>query len=165
MSIRKMTAADGQRVLAFARRLPDEDKIYLRSDITAEDGVNEWVRNIDAGRTTSFLVEEDDKVVAYASLHHHQVTWTRHQGEIRIMIGAELRGAGLGRKLVRDLYQAGKEVGLKRLVVQIASDQPRVRHMFEENGFHAEALLTDWVIDRNDQMSDLIVMSLEIDPD
>jgi len=163
VSIRKMTPADSQQVLDFARSLPEEDKIYLRWDITTEDGLSEWVRNISLGRTTSFLVEEEGKVVAYGSLHHNQLMWTRHQGELRIMITPALRGGGLGRLLVKDMYQAAKDLGLKRLVVQIASDQPRVRHMFEEIGFHAEALLTDWVIDRNDHMSDLIIMSMEID--
>lgn len=163
VSIRKMTPADGPLVLDFARSLPEEDKIYLRWDITTEEGVNEWVRNINVGLTTSFLVEEEGNVVAYGSLHHHLLTWTRHQGELRILITPALRGGGLGQMLVKDIYQAAKDLGLKRLVVQIASDQPRVRHMFEEIGFHAEALLTDWVIDRNDRMSDLIIMSMEID--
>lgn len=158
-----MTPADGRRVLAFAQSLPEEDLIYLRWDITTQEGVDEWVRNVDIGRTTSILVEEDDKVVGYGSLHYHNLTWTRHHGELRIMVGQDLRGGGLGRHLVKDLYLVAKDLGLTRLVVQIASDQPRVRHMFEEVGFHAEALLTDWLIDRNDHMTDLIIMSMEIE--
>ncbi len=79
------------------------------------------------------------------------------------MVSPELRGSGLGRLIVKELCRFGKELELKRVVVQIPSHQPRVRNMFEEIGFNAEALLTDWLIDRNDNMTDLIIMSMEID--
>ena len=163
LSFRLMTPEDGKEMLAFSSSLPENDLIYMRWDITTEDGMHEWICNISLGRTTSVVVEEDGEIVGYGSLHHHQLTWTRHHGELRIMVSPELRGSGLGRRIVKDLYRIAKDLDLTRLVVQIASHQPRVRHMFEEIGFHAEALLTDWLIDRNDNMTDLIIMSMEID--
>lgn len=163
LSFRLMTPEDGKKMLAFSRSLPENDLIYTRWDITTEDGIHEWVCNISLGRTTTIVAEEEGKIVGYGSLHHHQITWTRHHGELRIMVSPELRGSGLGRLIVKELCRFAKELELKRVVVQIPSHQPRVRHMFEEIGFNAEALLTDWLIDRNDNMTDLIIMSMEID--
>ncbi len=163
LKVRLMTRDDRDAVLKFARALPAEDLIHLRWDITRPERVDEWCANIEAGRTSSILAIEDDKVVGYGSLHHHQTDWSRHIGELRIMVNPDMRGLGLGRYMTQELLHVTKDLGLTRMVVHIASDQPRVRNMFEEMGFNAEALLTDWVIDRNDRMCDLIIMSYPIE--
>ena len=159
ITFRLMTSDDKSPVLKFAKDMPEEDLVHLRWDITQPQAVAEWIENIKANRTSTLLAEEGGKIVGYGSLHHHELTWARHMGELRVMVNPEMRGLGLGRCFVRELVDLARNLGLKRAVVQIASDQPRVRHMFEELGFQAEALLTDWVIDRNDRMCDLIIMS------
>ena len=163
LTFRLMTPDDGSVVLEFANGLPQEDLVYLRWDITDPDRVAEWTQYIEMGRTSTVLAVEDEKVVGYGSLHHHQLDWSRHLGEMRIMVSPDLRGIGLGRYLGEEILQLARDLKLLRVVVNIASDQPRVRHMFEDMGFQAEALLTDWVIDRNDRTCDLIIMSHLID--
>ncbi len=163
ITLKLMSKSDAKKVLAFANSLPEDDLIFLRWDITDKDGINHWVRSIQESRTVTVLAFEKDKVVGYGSLHHHQLFWTRHHGEFRIMVNESMRGLGLGRHLAGELFELAQELGLRRIVVNIASNQPRVRHMFEEMGFHASALLTDWLMDSNDKMSDLIIMSVELD--
>lgn len=162
VTFRLMTSEDARDVLEFARELPAADLVYTRWDITTEEGVGEWLKNIEAGRTSTVLAELDGEIVGYGSLHHHLLSWTRHMGELRILVNPKARGIGLGRYLGRELLRMARDLGLRRATVQIASDQPRVRHMFEELGFHAEALLHDWLIDRNDRTCDLIIMTHHI---
>lgn len=161
IAFRMMTPDDGDLVMTFARSLPAESHMFTRWDITHESGIKEWIRNLKMGRTKTVLALDGDALVGYGSLHHNQLFWTRHHGELRVMVGEEARGEGLGRLLVRELFHIGQELELTRFVVHIASDQPRVRHMFEELGFHAEALLADWLMDRQGATSDLIIMSLQ----
>lgn len=163
LDFRLMSSEDKDLVLKFARSLPEADLVYLRYDITDPARIDDWCANIDAGKTSTVLVLENGSVVGYGSVHHHQLDWSRHIGEFRIMVNTELRGLGVGRYIGSELLHICQDLGLKRAVVHIASDQPRVRHMFESMGFHAEALLTDWVIDRNGRMCDLIIMSQMID--
>lgn len=160
---RMMTPDDGDLVMAFARSLPANSHMFTRWDITHKSGIKEWTRNLEIGHTNTVLALEDNTVVGYGSLHHNALFWTRHHGELRVMVSEEVRGAGLGRFLVRELFLIGQQLGLTRFVVQIASDQPRVRHMFEDLGFHAEALLADWLMDSEGETSDLIIMSLQPD--
>jgi RimJ/RimL family protein N-acetyltransferase len=56
-----------------------------------------------------------------------------------------------------------REKGLTRVVAHLGADQPRVRAMFERLGFHAEALLTDWLKDRNHQKHDLVIMTSDVE--
>ena len=151
-----------QALLNFTQSLPAGDLVFLRMDITQPDVVREWVENILRGRTITVLAEENGTVVGYGNLHLSGLQWTRHIGEIRVLVGAKYRGLGLGECLVNVLAQIARGRGLSRVVAHIGSNQPRVRAMFERLGFHAEALLTDWLEDRNHEKHDLVIMSQEL---
>lgn len=163
LTFRLMTPEDGKAVLKFTKGLPQEDLVFMRWDVLSTDGIKQWTENIKSNRTLTVLAIENGAVVGYGSLHHNQLYWTRHHGELRILVNPDMRGAGLGRALARELFRHAADLELRRLVVNIAADQPRVRHMFEDLGFHAVALLPEWVMDRNDRVSDLIIMSTELD--
>lgn len=152
-----------QAVLKFAQSLPAGDLVFLRMDITQPDVVREWVENILRGRTITVLAEENGEVVGYGNLHLSKLQWTRHIGEIRVLVSAKFRGLGVGERIVDELKKIAQELGLLRVIAHIASNQPRVRAMFERLDFHAEALLTDWLKDRNHQKHDLVIMSHEIE--
>lgn len=162
-SFRLMTASDSGTILKFANRLPEGDLIFLRMDITQPEVVAEWVNNIECAKTITLIAEEDGAMFAYGSIHYNQLQWTRHMGELRLMVYPEYRGLAIGRFLVNELFQVAKELGLERVVVQIPSNQPRVRKMFEDLHFTPAALLTDWLKDRNNRMHDLIIMSRNIE--
>lgn len=162
IAYRLMTPKDEKALLRFANTLTEEDLLYLRTDITQPEVIAEWVKNIRIGRTTTLIAEEDGHIVGYGSLHSNQVLWTRHIGEIRVLVAAKVRGLHIGRSFVTKLYTIAKEQGLDRIIAQIASNQPRVRHMFENLGFEPQALLTDWLRDRSHRTHDLIIMSQNV---
>ena len=146
-------------VLKFANTLQPADLIFLRMDITQPQVVEEWVHNIRIGRTTTILAEEDDTVVGYANLHRSPLQWTRHMGEIRVLVGPKHRGSGIGECLFNELIHLAEDAGLERVVAHTPSNQPRVRSMLESMDFEPEALLTDWLMDRDNETHDLIIMS------
>lgn len=167
VTFRLMTPEDTESiektVLRFANSLPASDLIYLRMDITQPEVVEEWMHNIRIGRTKTVLVEEDGIVVGYANLHKSPLQWTRHIGEVRVLISPKHRGIGLGEALFTELSALAKAEGLERVISHTPSGQPRVRTMLESLGFEAEALLTDWLMDRNNETHDLIIMSKDLD--
>src|SRR5207245_10896440 len=83
VSLRLMTAAAADRMVTFARNLPADDLLFQRMDITNPDVVAQWVQNLAAGRTVTVIAEANGAMAGYASLHHPEVTWQRHLGEIR----------------------------------------------------------------------------------
>jgi RimJ/RimL family protein N-acetyltransferase len=166
VTFRLMTPEDTESiqrtVLKFANSLPASDLVFLRMDITQPEVMDEWMHNIRIGRTKTVLAEEDDSVVGYANLHRSPLQWTRHIGEIRVLISPKFRGLGLGEALFNDLIGLAGNEGLERVVAHTPSGQPRVRAMLESLGFEAEALLTDWLMDRNNETHDLIIMSKDL---
>ena len=162
VSLRPMTAADADRIVTFARNLPADDLLFLRMDITNPGVVAQWVQNLAAGRTVTIIAEASSAMAGYASLHHPEVTWQRHLGEIRIQVGQHYRSQGLGRILAAEIFAIARDLGLRKLMAQMTSDQKGAIATFERLGFQMEALLQDFVIDRSDRTRDLIVMAYDV---
>jgi L-amino acid N-acyltransferase YncA len=163
ITLRFMTAADAAAVIAFAKSLPADDLLFLPMDITSASVVAQWVKNLAAGRTVTVIAEAGDEMAGYASLHHHETSWQRHLGEIRIQAGQRYRSQGLGRGLAGEVFALATELGLRKIVAQMTVDQKGAIATFERLGFRAEALLSDFVIDREGRMRDLMIMAYDVD--
>jgi L-amino acid N-acyltransferase YncA len=109
------------------------------------------------------LAEVGGKLAGYASLHLEQARWTRRVGEIRVQVGVPYRGAGLGRQLAAQIFRVGEARGLKKMAAMMTPDQAGARAAFEKIGFSVEALLQDWVVDRQGRPRDLLIMSHDLE--
>jgi len=163
VTLRLMTHEDRDQILAFARALPQDDLLFLRTDITEPAGVDEWIRNVDRGDTATVIAEADGQLVGYASVHSDQARWTRRVGEIRVQVCAKFRGVGLGRHLASEIFHIGQLRGLKKMAAMMTPDQAGARAAFEKLGFQVEALLQDWVVDRDGRPRDLLIMSHDLE--
>ena len=164
MTLRLMepTDADRDAILAFGRSLPDHDLLFLRTDVTDPKVIDEWVENLKKGRTITVMAEGGGELLGYASLHHNEVLWTRHVGEIRVLLKPEMRGFGLGKALANEVFAIAKDMGLQKVMVQMTTDQRGARGMVESLGFRPEALLADFVIGRDGRTYDLLIMSYDV---
>jgi RimJ/RimL family protein N-acetyltransferase len=162
-TLRLMGAGDKSRVLDFARALPQDDLLFLRTDITDPQIVEDWIKNLEKGTTITILAEIHGDLAAYASLHLNEARWTRRVGEIRVNTGFAYRNAGLGRRLVSEVFEIGRRHGLKKMTAMMTPDQTGARAVFEKLGFQVEAILADWVEDRRGQPRDLLVMSYDLE--
>jgi L-amino acid N-acyltransferase YncA len=162
MTLRLMEPSDRDTILNFGRSLPDHDLLFLRTDVTDPKVIDEWVENLKKGRTITVMAEGGGELLGYASLHHNEVLWTRHVGEIRVMLKPELRGFGLGKALANEVFAIAKDLGLQKVMVQMTTDQRGARGMVESLGFRPEALLADFVMGRDGRTYDLLIMSYDV---
>ena len=163
VTLRLMTPADADRIVAFARALPADDLLFLRTDITEPSVVAQWVRNLGAGRTITVIAEAAGEIAGYASLHYSEINWQRHLGEIRLQAGARFRSQGLGRALAGEIFAIARGLKLRKLVAQMTVDQRGAIATFERLGFRPEALLQDFVMDRAGKTRDLMVMAYDVE--
>jgi len=101
-------------------------------------------------------------VVGYGSLNRRPANWQRHLGEIRTVVAKSERGSGLGRFLAEQMFDTARDMGLTKIVAQMAREQDGARRMFQRLGFTAEALLADWIQDRDGRQHDLVLMSYDV---
>jgi L-amino acid N-acyltransferase YncA len=162
ITLRLMDRSDLERSVQFARTLPESDLMFLTVDITDAKAMEPYIQAIEAGMAWSVLAEIDGRFVGYGSLAKSQPSWTRHLGEIRLLVSQEMRGDGLGSLLAKEVCQLAGEQGLQKLVARMAVEQKGAAQLFERLGFRTEALLNDFVMDRNGRTHDLIVMTYDV---
>jgi len=163
VEVRLMSAADREAVLAFARSLPEEDLLFLRVDLTEPAVIDEWIESLESGSSTSLVAYDEDGLVGYATVHRSPARWTRRVGEIRVNVSPAYRARGLGRRLISQIFDLARAQGLRKLMANMTTDQPGAQAAFRRLGFVPEALLADYVEDRNGLSRDLVIMSYDVD--
>ncbi len=162
-TFRLMETDDAERVVAFAKELPEEDLLFLRVDLTDPDVVEQWLHNQRSGRSLALYAEINGEMAGYASLHLNETNWQRHLGEIRVQVGRGYRGIGLGRALATEVFAVARDLDLRKLIAQMPPDQKSAIATFEKLGFQPEALLQDFVVDRTGRTRDLVMMSYDLE--
>jgi L-amino acid N-acyltransferase YncA len=162
VTLRFLLPADHDALLAFARSLPQHDTLFLRIDITQPAAIDEWLDNVERGRTVTIIAEDAEGICGYGSLHFSNAEWSQHVGELRVIVGERMRGRGLGRRLTEAAFAIALDRGLEKMVAQMTVDQDGAIATFEHLGFKSEALLRDQVKDRQGQKHDLLVLSHDV---
>jgi L-amino acid N-acyltransferase YncA len=163
VEIRLMSAADRDAVLAFSKALPQEDLLFLRVDLTQPHVVDEWLRNLKTGHSTSLVAYDSDGLIGYATVHRNPAPWTRRVGELRVNVSQAYRTRGLGKNMTSEIFDVARAIGVKKLMANMTLDQKGAQAAFRRLGFIQEALLADYVEDRNGTPRDLVIMSYDID--
>ncbi len=161
--LRGLQPGDEAAVLGFARALPAHDLLFLRRDITRRDQVDALVQASAAGQAVTLLAFRGDEVVGYVNVGSDGLTWTRHVRELRVIVAASMRGHHLGRLLTEQAFAIAREQGAKKMIAQMTVDQETAIAAFRRLGFVPEARLHNQVIDRDGQLHDLQIMSLDVD--
>ena len=78
-------------------------------------------------------------------------------------VSPEFRGAGLGRTLIGQIFDVARSFGLKKLMANMTLDQRDAQNAFRRVGFVPEAVLADFVEDREGTMRDLVIMTYDVD--
>lgn len=162
VSLRVMEAADKDAIHLFARSLPQEQLLFLHSDITDPAAVDEWIASIEDGTTITLLAEPEGTLEGYASLHLNHVRWTRKIAELAINVAPEWQSRGLGEGLCAEMLRLAELLELRKLTVQMLADHKSARTLFERLGFRIQAFLPDWVEDREGHWRDLLLMVYDL---
>ncbi|MEM9620589.1 MAG: GNAT family N-acetyltransferase, partial [Pseudomonadota bacterium] len=147
----------------FAQSLPQEDLLFLSMDLTQPEVVEDWINNIKDGVSISMVAYDEDELVGYANIHRNRAPWMRRVGEIRVNVAPSFRARGFGRVMISHIFDIARGIGLKKLMAQMTTDQNGAQAVFRKLGFVPEALLADFVEDRNGMTRDLVMMTFDVD--
>ncbi len=162
VDLRMMTAADEAAVLDFASTVPRHDLLFLQRDISAAPVMAAWVREIEAGHTPSLLAVRDGDIVGCSAVVSDPHSFSPHVGNVRVILGADMRTHGLGRLLVQESFLLALSLGLEKLTAQMTADQEAAIKVFEDLGFRGEALLKNHVRGADGALHDLVVLSHDV---
>lgn len=162
VTIRRLAANDIDRLMDFYGSLPEEDRKYLKFDVTDRKVVAKRLRRIDSGDDIRIVAIHGGVIVASGALELSGETWSKHQGEIRVIIARPFQHRGLGTIMIRELYFIAVQNQVTTIVARMMRPQAGAQKIFRRLGFHLESLLPDFVKDLRGGSQDLIVMSCEV---
>ena len=163
VELKPASTNDGAAIVSFAQNLSEQDVLFLRVDIRDAGVVDHWLNNVSLGETVSLLAWLGDEVVGYGTVDRNSARWTRRVGEIRVNIASQVRSQGLGRHLTAKIFDIARRIGLKKLTANMTPDQAGAQAAFSRLRFRHEALLADYIEDRDGNAHDLVIMSYDID--
>jgi ribosomal protein S18 acetylase RimI-like enzyme len=159
--LKAMNKQDERILMDFFEDLEDEDRLYLRNDVSSYRVVREWFASLNYNRVFPLLAMHEGRIVANATLHRKPFGWMRHVGEIRIVVSPSFRKRGLARMMFTELIHTAEEAGLDKLTAEMAVTQVRAIDVFRKMGFQDEAILKGYIRDAKDEVHDLLVMTRE----
>ncbi len=162
VQLRLLAPGDEAGVLALAQKLSVHDLLFLRRDISQPKVVDAWMQASQAGTIVTVLATRSGAVLGCANVVRDPLSWSRHVGELRVIVEPDLRGKGLGQKLTQESFALALEMGLEKLTAQMTVDQRGAIAVFEGLGFRAEALLHDHVKDRDGNKHDIVVLGHDV---
>jgi len=165
-TFRPMTKEDRAVIVDFTAGLPHSDILFLQSDITKPEVIDEWVGAVERGRAFVLLAfNSANEIAGYASLYHNETSWARHQIEIRMFVSRPYRSTGVGKHLAGEITAVAEEQDIEIIMVNVPREHPHIRVMLEKKGFTVQALLTDWLMDTDGKTHDLLVMARRLKDD
>jgi L-amino acid N-acyltransferase YncA len=156
--IRPMTEDDVDKSWAFFRKLPQEDRAYLRVDVTKRDVVEKRIRDMRNGDVKRLVALAGDEIVADGALELAGAGWKEHVAELRLIVAKAYQRKGVGMLLARELYTLASAEKVEDVVVEMMAPQAAARRIFLKLGFKEEALFPSFVKDITGRKQDLIVM-------
>lgn len=162
VTLRLMVREDKEGLLAFFRRLPPEDRQFLKDDVTRAEIIDAWVRDLNYDRVLPILADYEGRIVGDATLHRQAYGWMRHVGEIRVVTDVYFRRRGLASAMAREIFYLALQFGLDKMVAEMVADQIAAIKVFEKLGFQQEARLANQVVDLHGRKHDLVILTTDI---
>ena len=151
-------------LLDFFLRVSEEDRYYLKENVTSPQVIANWVSEMDYDRALPLLaINEDGQIVADATLLRSRAGARKHVGEVRIVVDPRYRQHGIGSALIRELAEIAHENGLEKLVAE-AVDSPgsHAIETMESLGFVTIATLPNHAKDVVGRPCDIVISELSL---
>ncbi len=156
------TPGDGAGILEFYRSMSEEDRMFLREDVTTSDWLERFLGKLASGEAISVLGRVGGELRGEATLYRSLHGWSRHVGEIRLNVDRGTRGQGLGLLLVRHIVRLAIDAGIDKLVAQMVESQVSAIRTFTKLGFHKEAELRNHVTDIHGRRRNLLLYADDV---
>ena len=163
VTLRPLETEDKLRLLAFFKRVPEEERYYLKENVTAPEVIQAWTSRIDFDRVIPIVAVAGNDIVADATIHRSRAPARRHIGELRVVVDPTFREVGLGRRLIRELLDISAELGLSQATFELVGDreQPAI-NAAQSVGFRASATLKGRIKDYWGNYQDLVLLEMPL---
>lgn len=157
--LRLLEPADEEQLCEFYRRIPENDRWYMRFDALDPEALRRWHEGLDSGGACSIVAWLADRVIGHASLRCWGYGCLQHVGRIHIMILPEFRHKRLGTWLMLDLIQLAMDKKMECLRADFIVDQEKTAiEAAAKLDFFQAARLPRYIKDPSGNFHDMQIM-------
>jgi len=161
--IKPVADEDFEKSLQFFKDLSEEDRLYLRVDVTDPEVVKLRLKTGELENTFRIVALKDDRIIGDAVLEWPGYGWMSHVGEMRSITSRDFRRRGLATVLYRQLFIQAIREGLEKVEAKMMPNQETAIRCVEKLGFKEEGRLPGFVLDVAGKVHDLVVMSTNLE--
>jgi RimJ/RimL family protein N-acetyltransferase len=164
-TLRPLRRDDEKNFHQFFLAVPESERMFIKHRVTEPAAIREWCQNIDLGRNFPLLAITGGKIVGDATLHQQLGGWKRHIGRVSVLVLPQYRGRGLAKRLVTEICELARNLGLERVEAEFIGGQEAAIKMFAMLGFSNLLRLEDYVKDMQAISHDYVLMGLNLKTD
>jgi len=162
VTVKELKPEDLDKLMQFYLALPLEDRKYLRFDVTDRKVVTRRLKRLESGDDIRIAAWLGDEIVASGVIELSGLAWSKHQGEIRVLIARPFQHRGLGMIMIREIFFIAVQNNLEVITAMMMRPQVGAQHIFRKLGFREEMLLPDYLKDLEGTMQDMIIMTCNV---
>ncbi len=121
-SIRPLEAGDADGLLEFFLSIPEEDRFFLKDDVTSPALIREWTQHLNFDRALPLVALDSGKIVAEGVLVRRRGSARSHIAEIRITVTPDWRNRGLGSAMMRELCDIAADTELDAVLLEVVEE-------------------------------------------
>ena len=162
ITIRLIQSEDKDALLAFGTALPEEDWLYLESDMRSADTVARLANAQGAEHWRQVVAVDGERIAAYASIRMHAGRYS-HVAAVQMVVGEDWRRQGLGRAMGAVIVAEAQRLEASKIIAEMLEAQRNGQAIFAHLGFRTEGTLIAHARDRFGKRHNLVVMALVIE--
>jgi L-amino acid N-acyltransferase YncA len=166
--LRPVVLEDEEGLEKFFSQLSEEERWFLRENLTDPEFLKRWMEKLDYDQMIPIIAVKDDdnSIVGYCTLYRAVSPSIRHVVHLRTMLHSAYRGQRLGSWMILDSVKLSMDLGIRKMVVEFVEGvEDAAGAAATKLDFHREAVLPDYVKDKQGNYRDLIIMTKDLHQD
>jgi RimJ/RimL family protein N-acetyltransferase len=140
LEIRNITLADAASFRDCLDAVARERKYLAQVEAPPLEKVRQFVADSVAQDAAQYVAIRDGEVVGWCDIFPHWPYALQHVGTLGMGLLADVRGQGLGRRLLEVTLAHALQKGIYRVTLETREDNTRAIRLYESVGFQHEAL-------------------------
>jgi L-amino acid N-acyltransferase YncA len=163
VTIRALQTDDEGRLLDFFLGISDEERYFLKDDVTSPAVLRNWTEHLDYDRALPIVALDGERFVAEAVLVRKRGNARSHIGEVRVTVAPAWRDRGLGTALMRELCDVADDAELDKVLFEVVADcETPALQAAEAMGFVRVGAIEGGARDQRGHLHDVLILAMPL---
>jgi putative acetyltransferase len=163
VSIRPMDRDDGGALLHFFLGIPEDERFFLKDDVTSPAVIKEWTGHLNYNRALPIVAVESAQIIGEAVLVRRRGNARSHVGELRVTVAPAWRDKGLGTALIRELCDIANDAELDKVLFEVVDDcEAKAAEAAQAIGFVTAGKVEGGARDIDGHLHDITILAMPL---